>query len=406
MAIIKCKMCGGNLISSENGFGVCDSCGLQQSLTDNMNPSGKSSFDKYLSFKNNSQAEETESKIEPLIKRAFLFLEDGNWKSANEYCEKILDIDPEYAPAYLCKLMIEYRAKKPEYLSNLSVDFSRSGNYQKALRYGDETLKTELNGFYSQAKVNIENAALRERYNAAASKMNTAKNQKEMTAAAVAFRQLGDFQNAASLAESCDRKAEELRKTEIYNSGLKEEAKGDEKSLRKAVKIFDSISDFKDSASRSQKCENKLKIEHSKSAAKSIGIYVALGAFIIIKLVCSGYWASFINPSVHILTNGLKEWLNMMFRVVGLMPVEVVLTSIVSILASKCKYNNFRLGGIIMFVLTVIESFMMSAIRNPQIFGDRYLKVFAFYLIFSIVCNFTVYIIMLFCQKAKKSLTK
>ena len=39
--------------------------------------------------------------IAPLLKRAFMFLEDGDWKSAEEYCEKVLDIDPENAEAYL-----------------------------------------------------------------------------------------------------------------------------------------------------------------------------------------------------------------------------------------------------------------------------------------------------------------
>ena len=30
----------------------------------------------------------------PLLKRAYMLLEDGDWSSANEYCEKVLDIDP------------------------------------------------------------------------------------------------------------------------------------------------------------------------------------------------------------------------------------------------------------------------------------------------------------------------
>ena len=33
------------------------------------------------------------AQIEPLLKRAFMFLEDEDWNSADEYCEKVLDID-------------------------------------------------------------------------------------------------------------------------------------------------------------------------------------------------------------------------------------------------------------------------------------------------------------------------
>lgn len=47
----------------------------------------------------------------PLLKRAFMFLEDGDFGSANEYCEKVLDIDPENAEAYLGKLMAELHVK-------------------------------------------------------------------------------------------------------------------------------------------------------------------------------------------------------------------------------------------------------------------------------------------------------
>lgn len=43
--------------------------------------------------------------ISPLLKRAALFLEDGNWTNANEYCEKVLDINPECAEAYLYLLL-------------------------------------------------------------------------------------------------------------------------------------------------------------------------------------------------------------------------------------------------------------------------------------------------------------
>ena len=38
---------------------------------------------------------EGNANIAALLKRAFMFLEDGDWDSANKYCEKVLDVDPE-----------------------------------------------------------------------------------------------------------------------------------------------------------------------------------------------------------------------------------------------------------------------------------------------------------------------
>lgn len=44
-----------------------------------------------------------------LIKRAYMFLEDGEWDSADEYCERVLDIDPENCEAYLGKALASER---------------------------------------------------------------------------------------------------------------------------------------------------------------------------------------------------------------------------------------------------------------------------------------------------------
>jgi tetratricopeptide (TPR) repeat protein len=41
--------------------------------------------------------------VDSLYKRACIFLSDKEWDRADEYFEKILDIDPEYAPAYMGK---------------------------------------------------------------------------------------------------------------------------------------------------------------------------------------------------------------------------------------------------------------------------------------------------------------
>ena len=50
--------------------------------------------------------------ISPLLKRAFMFLEDGNFDGADEYCERVLDQDPENAQAYLGKLMAELEVSR------------------------------------------------------------------------------------------------------------------------------------------------------------------------------------------------------------------------------------------------------------------------------------------------------
>ena len=85
----------------------------------------------------------------PLLKRAFMFLEDGNWQEADAYCEKVLDIDPENAQAYLGKLMVELKAGRREALKDCKEPFDGSKNYQKAVRFGDAAMKEQLAGYIS-----------------------------------------------------------------------------------------------------------------------------------------------------------------------------------------------------------------------------------------------------------------
>jgi tetratricopeptide (TPR) repeat protein len=72
--------------------------------------------------------------VDSLLKRVFIFLEDKDWNSANEYCEKVLDIDPENAQAYLGKLMSELRVSNRNSLKNVANPFDDRNNYQKVMR--------------------------------------------------------------------------------------------------------------------------------------------------------------------------------------------------------------------------------------------------------------------------------
>lgn len=51
---------------------------------------------------------------ESLLKRAFMAMEDGELKKANEFFDGVLDISPECAEAYLGKLLLEYGFQKKQ----------------------------------------------------------------------------------------------------------------------------------------------------------------------------------------------------------------------------------------------------------------------------------------------------
>ena len=126
----------------------------------------------------------------PLLKRAFMFLEDGDWNSANEYCEKVLDIDPENASAYLGKLLSELRVRKQESLKDQAEPFDHNNNYQKAVRFADEKLKTALTGYIEHINTRNENARLDSIYTRAKNAMSAANTESAYKEAA-AFLQHG-----------------------------------------------------------------------------------------------------------------------------------------------------------------------------------------------------------------------
>ncbi len=119
--------------------------------------------------------------VAPLLKRAFMFLEDGDWESADEYCERVLDLDPENARAYLGKLMAELRCNTTNDFVSCSEPFESNGNYQKAIRFADDEFKIELNhyrliGFYYSAVEKIKRAVSEVDFKEAAEEFAKAEN--------------------------------------------------------------------------------------------------------------------------------------------------------------------------------------------------------------------------------------
>lgn len=84
--------------------------------------------------------------VQSLLKRAFMFLEDGEWGSANKYAEKVLDIDPENGEAYLAKAMSDLKKRSRSSMNDVS-GIALNANIQKALRFGSGSLKNEINGY-------------------------------------------------------------------------------------------------------------------------------------------------------------------------------------------------------------------------------------------------------------------
>jgi len=93
--------------------------------------------------------------VESLMKRGKLFLEDSDWKQANEYFDKVLDIDPEYAPAYIGKLCAEKKVRQEEMLGNNEKPLTEYSHYQKAVRFASADQRAKLEGYNKSIQEHI-----------------------------------------------------------------------------------------------------------------------------------------------------------------------------------------------------------------------------------------------------------
>lgn len=183
--------------------------------------------------------------IAPLLKRVYMFLEDGEWQSADEYCEKVLDMDPENAKAYLGKLMAELQLRRAEELETYSNALKDYANFQKAVRYGDQSFKERM-----------ENYRLAQLYNAAVVEMRKATTETTYKVAAALFKKIAGYRDTDELAKQCLEKAEECRKEEIYQNACAKARKLYINYQKEAIETFKKISGYKDVDERIAECEN------------------------------------------------------------------------------------------------------------------------------------------------------
>ncbi len=205
----------------------------------------------------------------PLLKRAFMFLEDGDWNSANEYCEKVLDIDPENASAYLGKLLSELSVRNQEALKDQAEPFDHSNNYQKAVRFADEKLKTALAGYIEHINTRNENARLDDIYTRAKNAMSAANCESAYKEAAHLFESISEYQDSAILAKECYENAETERKDAILKEA-KSWMTDAVTSNEKAIEMFKSISGWKDADEKIYACQKKIEEIKAKAEAERL----------------------------------------------------------------------------------------------------------------------------------------
>lgn len=225
-----------------------------------------------------------------LLERAFMFLEDGDWDKADIYCESVLDQNPKCAEAYLGKLMAELRIPTQDKLQDNPEQPSELDNYKKALRFGDDTLRTML----TNADEHIHQRNLQAAYDGAKKQMETAASETEFNQVAELFSSISGFEDANVLQEECLRRAEGCKKDEIYNSAKRRMSAG---KYKEAIEEFSSVSGWKDAEELIAICQQKdsEKAAAQKRRRKKAYMLAALAALVIVVVIAASSIISYVG---------------------------------------------------------------------------------------------------------------
>ena len=157
--------------------------------------------------------------VNSLLQRVFMFLEDGDWKNADQYCERILDIDPQNAQAYLGKLMAELKVKKKDNLKDCAQPFDGKDNYKKIIRFGDNILKNEINEYLKFITDRNNQKHSEEVYQKAQSiYKGKTYNINELMTAATLFSSISEYKDSSKMVDICNKQVEFIQKRNRLSS--------------------------------------------------------------------------------------------------------------------------------------------------------------------------------------------
>ena len=143
-----------------------------------------------------------------------------------------------------------------------------SNNYQKAVRFADDKLKAALAGYIDHINTRNENTRLDGIYTRAKNAMSAANTESAYKEAAHLFESIDEYQDSAVLAQSCYEKAEIARKDTILSEGKSKMSGEIISNYESAIKLFETISSWKDADEKIYACQKKIEEIKAKAEAE------------------------------------------------------------------------------------------------------------------------------------------
>ncbi len=192
-----------------------------------------------------------------VLERGFLYAEDQDWEGANECFEKVLNVAPQNAQAYLGKLLVDLKVSTKEGLLTCGQLFDQNNNYKKILRFGDSELKT----FIQRASEEGGADAREQLYKDAVWKMENSIMPEPLRECQKIFESLGDYMDSKDKLEECKQRvkdAEEKKLEDLYNFNRDLMNRDDIDMCKRALKFFEGHRGYRDCSEWAVQCKTKI----------------------------------------------------------------------------------------------------------------------------------------------------
>lgn len=160
-----------------------------------------------------------------LLKRVAVFLEDGEFERADEYCERVLDMNVENGEAYFYKLLAALKLRSKDALSELDEPIDSQPAYAKIMHFGSEQLKREVESINLAIIKSADERKKALSYERAVSLINST-DIAELTEAYSLLCICDGFEDSAEKANFCSQRIESLydsRYNELYLTAKEKE---------------------------------------------------------------------------------------------------------------------------------------------------------------------------------------
>lgn len=198
-----------------------------------------------------------------LLKRANIFLADEEWDRASEYAERVLDIDPENAEAYLVKVMVELQAKDRSELGEYGIEFLEAEDYEKVAKYAK--------GDFAKEFASIRYEALKTQFEVACEDAEEAQGfppaeaEERWKEIAEEFEWAEEYPGAAEWVQECRKRAVKAGQAKHFNNAcaLVEEAQSGDPEVaaevwEHAAQEFELAAEHPQAQERAQECRKRI----------------------------------------------------------------------------------------------------------------------------------------------------